>query len=331
MPWTTINPRFQCYADVITVNRQERFRPIAVRSMLGGKNSRSHSTCLVAKSTNGGEDDAKILHTEGGHLVALELGGADHYGNLVPMYGAVNRGTYRVLERDVPKEAAGKSDCAMFVRLSYPDNLFADIRIPTKMDVFLFSGVTDLNAVDPGTAKPFRSIENTKGAPTFVSITDDEDIQLRKDLMTIKASVGTGWKIEDEVSDFSAFKGFLPDGPRPNAWLDYLIYSSATQQVAKRLMSKVTPGEFTVGKYWEFALPQREMVALANMFTQSDQKKGQCWSDADDDVIKTALTPLGTDDGIQIDHIHPKASGGPNLYSNAAVTSALYNKSKGRG
>ncbi len=173
-------------------------------------------------------------------------------------------------------------------------------------------------------------MNNYDDSPARIVITGD-DIPLRHFLIAAKNDFATtGWMAEKAFADFANFR-LPPVGERPNAWLDWLIYEPANVKLAQTLLSKVSQSTFTIGPGHPFYDPQRQLLVLANMLTQPmEANKGECWSDASDDPIKSALTPLGTDNGIHIDHIVPEASTGPNIYSNAAVVSALYNKQKGR-
>jgi len=333
MAWNKLNARFEY--DYATLNIPTnngtiaRLRPTSVRALAGAvhKATRTVSTCLAAISQPDGGDAGRLPHTEGGHLIPLELGGADHSSNLVPMYGVVNRSIYRAAEQDIGKLLSQVRNPAIQVDVSYPPA--GDPRIPDAFRITLYGGVTKPDEIARQKALYTQLVPNTRSVPPRTEISGDL-IALRADLIRYWDAVGkTTWKLEDW--DAKLAKALPPAGtPRPNAWIDHLLYSTAGLALAKRLLAKVADKTFTVGGGWEFAETQRELVILANCLTQPEARKGECWSDAPGDEITTALTRLGTDDGVQIDHIKPKASGGGNYYSNASVCSAHFNKGKGR-
>lgn len=341
MAWTKITQNFHVDKELTYMHDRMRECPRMVRSYVSGPHngrSRTVTTSLVSLGIVDGWVDGKIPHTEAGHLVALELGGLDGSANLVPMYGGVNRGTYLVLEDDIAKRIvqahlnkAGAKP-AMLVVVHYPALRIVDpldSRIPTAMDVYFHPDVADLPQLTPAACTLVRRIENTRLEPVRMDISG-ADIALRAKLMTIKdAFPSKRWRIED-LPEYQFEKVLPPLDSRPNAWLDWLVLTSHEIATAETLLSKLGGGNLSVGTYRGFAPQQRQLLAIANRMTQPDDKKGECWSDEATDPITSALTTLGTDDGIHVDHIFPMASGGPNLYSNAAITSALFNKQKGR-
>jgi DNA/RNA non-specific endonuclease len=329
-----VQPGFEIDGDLFMIHDYMRARPIAVRGFVSGPHkgkSRTADVPLAAIAISGASQDARIPNTEAGHVIALELGGADASENLVPMYGNVNRGTYRALEAEIGQRIQGATKPAVLVQVNYPPlKIFEpdDSRIPTRFDVYFFKDVADLKTLRPNPLSLVRSIPNTKEEPARMAI-EGSDIELRRKLIEIRNAFALKkWRAES-VPDFAKYN-LPPLDQRPNAWLDYLIYTNDEIKTARAMLSKVAQSGFTVGPGWGFVEPQRDFVVLANRMTQSDERKGECWSDAAEDPVGSALTSLGTDDGIHIDHIIPEASLGPNIYSNAAVTSARYNKEKGR-
>jgi len=328
MVWSNVNGDFQVNTQKFKHGNKIRERPVAVRTFLKKSPTKRTVDCSLAALSGKGQSDGKIPHTEGGHLVALQMGGADSAYNLVPMYGGVNRGTYRAVERGIYELIGSKPEMAMQVNVSYPVS-GDEQRIPSAFECHVFSGVTDLSKIVLTTETLVQRVDNTKLEPARIAITGD-DIELRRRLIEIRdAFTPAMWKVED-------YLGCNPEhlpalDKRPNAWLDWLIYTDTNIKTARELLSKFPIGEFTIGTQWRFVPVQRQFLAFVNQLTQPDSKKaGECWSDVGDaDPVKTALTNLGTDDGVHIDHIFPETAGGWNVYSNAAVTSALYNKAKG--
>ncbi|MEM9059771.1 MAG: DNA/RNA non-specific endonuclease [Pseudomonadota bacterium] len=328
MAFTRVNSTFEVEKQMFRIGDQARERVQAVRGFIShSATARGYNYALSSVLPGGREYDAKILHTEAGHLIPLELGGADSPCNLVPMYGGVNRGSYRGVEARMGQLIGHGRQSGVLVYCSYND-LAPDPRIPQGMVVYGFSNVADLSDMTTDKATWQQVVGNAKSAPARIPI-EGADIKLAHKLGQLKVAFKfQSWKVEDHLGDIS--HQLPPVDNRPNAWIDWMIYSGRFNDTAREALSKVPASVFTIGAHWEFADAQRQFVVMCNQMTQSGGKKGECWSDDSDDPIQTALTPLGTDDGIQIDHIYPKASGGWNVYSNAAVVSALCNKQKGR-
>jgi hypothetical protein len=330
MPYTAISANFHALREPFLHGLEARERVKTVRGFVArSPTARSVAYSRASVQPGGQLYDAKIAHTEAGHLIPLELAGADSADNLVPMYGEVNRGTYRGMERALAERFVLGKKPAVLVDCGYSP-LAVDPRIPAYLDVYFYPDVGDLNKVVPMPLYFVKRILNTKSEPARMPI-GGADIDLARRLQQARTAFKfQSWQVEDVLG--AVKKGQLPPlDQRPNAWIDWLVYSHHLHNTATEALSKVAPAVFTIGSYHGFADAQRDFVVLCNRMTQSSVKAGECWSDQADDPIKTALTQLGTDDGIHIDHIVPNASGGWNVYSNAAVVSALYNKQKGRG
>lgn len=335
MTWQPITNQFHADLEPFYSHDAMRWRPKAVRAWVGGPYSdrkRTVSTSVATVGLASGVEDGKIADTEAGHLIALELGGADHAANLVPMYGEVNRGTYRAHESALGLRIKSATKPAMLVTVDYPPLRIVDAgdyRVPASVSIYFFTGVDDLATLTPQPTNLVATVTNTRIAPARMVISGS-DIALRRELMEIKRTFPTlGWTVEKVHGDIS--KGLPPVKDRPNAWLDFLVYSHEHVKIARALLTKVPHEVFTIGGYQGFRDSQRALVNVANRMTQPDERIGECWTDAPgEDPIKRALTALGTDDGIHVDHIVPEASGGWNVYSNAAVVSSLFNKQKGR-
>lgn len=329
MTFKKVNSAFEAETQIFRIEDQVRERVLAVRGLIShASTARSYNYALSSVRPGGAEYDAKIPHTEAGHLIPLEYGGADSPFNLVPMYGGINRGTYRGVEARMGQLITHGRQAGVLVICSYQD-IQPDPRIPLGMYVYGFSDVSKMSDMTTDKAAWVLTVRNDKETPARLEISGP-DIDLARRLGQLKTAFKfQSWKVEDYLGDIKT--GQLPAlDKRPNAWIDWMLYSGRFNDTAREALSKVPASAPSIGAYREFAGVQRQFVVICNQMTQSGAKKGECWSDEAEDPIKTALTPLGTDDGIQIDHIHPKASGGWNVYSNAAVVSALCNKQKGR-
>lgn len=341
MPWRNMSgsTTAQVFPETFAFGRpaQMRSRPVWVRAFLksnsstSGRSSRTQPLALKF----GGNADVRIAHTESGHLVGLNIGGPDCAENLVPMFGLTNRDTYRALERNLNTRAKFASSPVVLINIDYPvigiDGVDQDPRIPTNFKIWYFPNMTNLAQAIP-MAPVLREVANARGNSVRYDIAG-ADIERRQFLVELrKKTLRENWHIEQlgGVAGDWALRGYLPDiANRPYGFVDRLYYSPEYAGTAKMILPRWDKCDIGPGK--EFVEGQRINIFYANCYTQSDEKKGECWSDAGDDPIQTVLTRMGTDDGIQIDHIHPKALMGPNIYSNAQVLSSKLNRSKGRG
>lgn len=339
MPWINMGGSTHAQVDLEEFQygtpAQTRQRPRQVRALIQLRQSTGRSRSGATPMALCGSDrqaDASIPNTEAGHLIGLELGGVDCPANLAPMFGNINRGVFRNLERGLREKAASSSKPAMHIEIVYGTGVGIDPRVPAGFRVRFFSGIDDLNTVGASPLVPPEAIPNQALAPARLDLTAFADIERRAKLIEIRDKVArTGWKIEDMDGPAAewAKRGYMPPpSHRPYAFLDLLVYADEFKVCAHMLLPRWDA--ISIGPVREFAEGQRVNIAVANRYTQAGDKKGECWSDAAADPVTTALTELGTDDGIHVDHIHPMASGGPNIYSNAQVTSAKFNRSKGR-
>jgi hypothetical protein len=278
--------------------------------------------------------DARPFNNEYGHLVGLSIGGMDVPANLVPMYGGVNRGTYRAIERELELAAVASPNPVVVVGIQYPamgTGVDDDARVPVAFNFWFFPNLTGpLSAALP-MGPAWRQIPNERAGGVRFPI-EDGDIERRRFHVELRArTIREGWGIEQLGGDAVAWSrnGWLPPiASRPYGYLDRIAYSPEFEGYAKLMLPRWDMCDIGPGK--EFVEAQRVNVVYANCYTQADDKKGECWSDDPHDPVRSVLTHLGSDNGFQIDHIHPKASMGPNIYSNAQVLSSAHNRSKGR-
>jgi len=316
---------------------QARTRPLWVRASIrpdASNAGRMTGTAPLAL-LSGVSADARIPNTEGGHLVGLSIGGPDCSDNLVPMFGLTNRDTYRTVERDINTRAKFGGSPAVLIKIDYPPvgtGVDQDPRLPTGFTVWYVANVPDLAqlAENPSGA-PIHRVANSGGNPVRFDV-QGADIERRRFLVELRTrTLDEKWSIELLGGAAVAWnaRGYLPPvGKRPYGFVDRLVYSPDYASYAALMLPRWDACDIAPGR--EFAEGQRLNLVYASCYTQSSEKKGECWSDDATDPVQSVLTPMGTDDGIEIDHIHPKASMGPNIYSNAQVISSRHNRSKGR-
>lgn len=331
MVFMPISPTFQAETQTFDHGGEQRRRVTAVRGYIADrKTPRNVRYALSAVWPGGQQRDANIPNTEAGHLIPLELAGADSVYNLVPMYGAVNRGTYRAAERSLRGILVPGQQAAALVVCTYSP-FEPDQRNPAYIEIYASGNVVDLTTVTPTPQFLVATVMNAKSEPAQWDLSGPADVNLRAALLQAKAAFNPA---HFDVADVLGIEGdarLPPKNQRPNAWVDWLIYSRQHLQTAQALLSML-PGneEPTIGGCQDFSDSQKLLLQICNRYTQPDPRKGCCYSDVPSDPIKSALTALGTEDGIHVDHIVPMTPTGWNVYSNAAITSSKYNVAKGR-
>lgn len=313
-----------------------RKRPTWARARIKSvyNTKRFRSSVLPLSMREGFLGDHRPFNVEYGHLIGLSIGGHDVSENLVPMYGNVNRGDYRAVEREIELRVASAPSPVVLLKIAYPatgTGVDEDARVPSGFTFWLFDNMSDVTSAIP-MGPILRNVENRRSNTVRLTIEGLADISRREFHMQLKdRTIRDGWKIEDlngPAFDW-AQRGWLPPvGSRPNGYLDRLVYDTEFASYAELLLPRWD--RIDIGPGLKFAKAQRVNLIVANCYTQPGDKKGECWSDDPNDPIRSALTEKGTDNGIQVDHIFPMASGGPNIYSNAQILSSSSNRSKGR-
>ena len=303
---------------------QLRSRPTCVASMIHVKTTPRQAAKNLGLSFNRGSNfDGRPLNIEGGHVIGIKIGGVDDLENIVPMYSHVNRGSFATLEREIlNKYIAGKS-MGVIVILDY--TLSTDARIPFSITVKMFSGLQiDEQRLGcfAGRQEFSRTIQNTPQQ----AARKDIDPHVAAFLNEVRQNMPVGWKIEDQVGETANWVSenkLPPVNNRPYALLDW-IYLNCPDNEHMNMSREVG----TMGPGRTFSPRQRQLIEMVNRYSQPDPKKGECWSDVGNDPHQSALIQLGTDTGIEVDHIMPMRPVGSNTFSNAQITSAGYNRSK---
>ena len=304
---------------------QFRIRQVTAISLLritSKARVKAKNACLVFSA--GHVSDVRPMNIEGGHLIGMKLGGVDDEENVVPMYSHVNRQSFLAVESQIMAAYQPGQRMGMVVRISYP-LVGGDGRIPNGFSVQLYRDmVLDQNAAGTFAGTVTGPAIIVDGAPQQTGrLVLNPYVKLHLD--TAKAAVtARGWTIESadgNTRDWVRTGKLPPVGSRPYAHLDYLAYTDPDNVLFP------IPRD-TVGGGWAFSADQRAVIQAANRYGQVDGRAGECWSDVAADPHQCALIQIGTDSGIEIDHIMPMSRSGSNAFSNAMVVSAGYNRSK---
>lgn len=322
----------QIETEAFSFGFENRQRPRRVRALIRLTGNTNRTSNLAPLALKGVEDDARIYNTEAGHLVGLSIGGPDCSDNLVPMHGVVNRDSYRAVERFLESYSNLMGNAGVHIEIHYADwtiGPYFDPRLPISFEVKWVHGVTAVTSIDPRNASG-QTIFNRRGASVCFDV-QGGDIARRWALKEIRErTVREGWHIEqlNGPAVHWSQQGWLPPiANRPYGFVDRLMYDPEFAGIARMLLPRWDQVDVGPGK--EFSEGQRMNIVYANCYTQREDRKGQCWSDDPTDPVRTALTAMGSDDGIQIDHIVPKTVRmGPNIYSNAQILSSAANRRK---
>jgi hypothetical protein len=301
-----------------------RVRPKTVVSLIRIKNSPRQPAKNLPLAFNGGHVmDGRPLNIEGGHVIGIAIGGVDEQENVVPMYSHVNRGTFLSIEKTISRDYIPGKSMGVSISLDYTTS--PDGRIPTNISVTLMREMT----IDPvalgrvtGTTIRVDDISNAPQQAARIEI----DPHLQAYLQQVQKRVDAGWTIEsaeEATRSWVAEKKLPPVGNRPYALLDWILFMDPGNQY---LPMQANIG--TIGPGRPFTDRQRELIQLVNRYRQTGEKKGECWSDVAEDRNQCALIQVGTDTGIEVDHILPMKPVGSNAFSNAQITSAGHNRSK---
>ncbi|MBV9279717.1 MAG: DNA/RNA non-specific endonuclease [Chloroflexi bacterium] len=284
-------------------------------------------------------DKEEFLGWDGGHILGLSLGGVNVNYNVVPMYPAFNRGTWKAVESEIEHDAIwaySGMNYTVVINLTYngtyrsPKSLSA-VGYADKYDATTKT-TTQKRVKDYGTKTQPDDIEVTARASTANEKLYAGKIPKKRRTDIIETAADY---IDKTLGDPDGAKhlrttGHLrksdkaeyPDDPdeRPYEYLDILTFAG-----------EINP-QTTLGRGRIFSAKQRELILQTNMA----RHKGSLQSDDPNDPINekygedVELSEEGTDDFPEIDHIIPKSLGGSNMFSNARVVSWLLNNVEDR-
>ncbi|HEV2785264.1 MAG TPA: DNA/RNA non-specific endonuclease, partial [Solirubrobacteraceae bacterium] len=233
---------------------------------------------------------------DGGHVIGLHLGGPNTARNVVPMYPRFNRGPWKQLEdaiKQLAKDSAEKLD--MTVTIAYGH---ADPRVPSTFTVEVE------NADEIVLSEELKQPDDIPGiAPlpaAYGAIIGDVQSYAAppRESTAGKFLLGSTTFAQHASAGHlpPSLKALYPDKPtdRPYGQLDVLALNGTL----------VVPGQGTMEGNREFSAAQREVILALNAYRNG----GHLVSDDPDDPHPN-LSPQGTVNAPEIDHIVPKVLG----------------------
>jgi len=285
------------------------------------------NTVLPLSMREGVIADTRHQDCHRGHLVALEFGGPEASGNLVPMYGSFNSGgIWRQFERELESwvNAAG-GNCEVTIVCDYAINDADEQRVPTR---FMITA-----KVMNGGRTHTWPILHTKPAPM---VSGADPTRKAEYLALITEMTNAGWDIKDHLSavGFPSYRRLplFPSAAKPYAFLDYAEWKAAKDD--PEALARWN-NNLMLAQAAEFSSTQIETIRAVNRVLND----GFLISDAAVDPVYTdqyripgqplgLLVEGGHDLTPQVDHVIPKSTSGSAAYSNAMLISAKYNSDK---
>lgn len=340
---TTWGPSDQTYVTTPYFKKRERPTSVVakIHSRAVGQRGRTPTAMsLLHDPTQPGGASDKLLGFDGGHILGLSLGGQDESYNIVPMYPAFNRGTWKNVENKIESDATwGYSGMNFGVTIDITYAKATD-RVPQSLSAKGYADVTNKKTkvtkrkqvADYGTKTQPTDIETTprlKSADEALVTGNESKSVLNKIIADAADHIETQNKDKAGADELrksghlaAPAKTDYPDAPanRPYEYLDILAF-------AGRIDPKTSFGSRRL-----FTTYQRELILQANMAKNGGQLK----SDDPNDPVKkaphnkTTLSEQGAANFPEIDHIIPKSLGGSNMFSNARVVSWLLNNKEDR-
>lgn len=264
------------------------------------------------------EASGSVSGFDGGHIIGLHLGGQNTSINVVPMYPRFNRGPWKQLEDEIKRMADNADDeLEMTVTIAYGH---ADPRVPSAFAVVVEDDdevVLDMTMRQPDDIPGITALSAAHGliiadAPSYARPALEPTAG--RFLLAVNATYAQHAAAGHLPPSTRAL---YPDNPtdRPYGNLDVLAINGALS----------VPGQGTMEGNREFSAAQRELILALN----AARNGGQLVSDDPADPYPN-LSPQGTVNAPEIDHIVPKVLGGSNYYSNARVVSWYLNNRAAR-
>jgi hypothetical protein len=266
------------------------------------------AVCLAGNLGN----DAYPDHTEGGHIIALTNGGADHASNLVPMYGGFNRQIWRAVERDVKQDVAIRR---VLITIAYS---VADGRMPETFRTYVDTvGTADRDVVGQWTLLSTLHM-TTPPAPIAIVLSQAAQdaiiamLEFAEDNGHTAESIGFDRRYMGDVNsrnyEFLDIARYFDD---PGGH-----YFTLAQEIGA-----LDGINTTIGRGRNFSDHQRKMILACNAYFNDDVIKS--------DHGNVVVLQGSSTHAAHIDHIVPKTVGtGYNAYSNAQVLTEAQNKAK---
>jgi hypothetical protein len=324
---------FQFAHDGMTVITMHRPKSVSGMVWDVGGRGREDLTPLAELTDQGLRGLSNPTCSIAGHLIAVALTGTDAPENLAPVSTRTNQEMTRV-EGKIRKLA----QAPLFLEVTIPayyDGLGEDGRIAKSFVYNLYS------LPDRATLLKTFTVNQSWLQPVAYAYPAKE-ISLYGQLQTGVRFLG--WKIEDVTStpiggfDLSFLKGHLPPpDQRPNACMDYLLIGRRGEGLFDESVITAYIRSIALGaSFPEFTRQMALKCAIVRNHNRliSDASGNRATTlDVGNGVVSELFGPLiegGGNNGPQVDHIVPEALRGPNCFSNAQITSAHYNASKGK-
>lgn len=335
-----VDPNFHFTSEVFVHEGDSRHRPKTAQGPIWyvGGAPRDDLFQLADIRSNNTYDMNHPTYSVSGHLIAKMLGGVDEPENLVHVTKRTND-----LMQGVENQLKGLHE-PHWLKVTV-DSYFAppngDARIPQKFTYQVWKGGT---APSPQTA-PLRTWTVTQ-AWVEVGKFDYDDALL---VLAAKLKTGmtfTNWRLETASNplggNFSHLANAMPKdlAKRPLAFLDYaLIAHPETWERLGVTESNVIEYLNSLGVGESYKLSWVRQLALkGNILAHQNWLTSDVFGDRSSVIVQKTggivtephqhLIIGGGSDAPQVDHIVPESKGGCNAFSNAQITSQLYNGQK---
>lgn len=283
-----------------------------------------------------GDVDERLTDTARGHLFAIQFGGDERPGNLVPMWAGVNStgGAWGRFETELSNWVHARNmRTTVTISIDYPNPMTGDERVPESFTVTASAGAANRTWV----IRHFGISWICHGADASTKAYYNKMITEMDAL---------GWKVEgciDEfIHEFPSYRKIpvfptiyfdCPSLTRPYAFLDYIDFKAVEGSEAGRrrfvdaVMSK--PSTSVDSQIREVVLAANRVLNDGWLITDADDDPA--WWDFGGRPVGApagTLTDGGRDTSAEIDHIVPSARGGFLAFSNLQVTSGRMNSNK---
>jgi hypothetical protein len=323
---------FRYAHDGITVVTM--YRPKSVSGMVwdvGGR-GRDELTPLAELNDQGLRCLSNPHFSIGGHLIAVALSGPDVPENLAPVSSQANQQMLAV-ERKIRKLA--QAPCFLEVSIpEYYDGVDQDPRVPKRFVYKLYNRERTALLKQYTVEQAWLQAVAYTYAPKEISLIG----QLQTGVRFL------GWKIEDVTStpiggiNLSFLRGHLPPPEqRPNACMDYLLIERRGEGLFDE--SLILAYVKSIANAAPFPEATRQMVLKCAILRNNNRLVSDASGnkaatlDVGNGVVSEnfgVLVEGGGANAPQVDHIVPQKLKGANCFSNAQITSAQYNASKGK-
>jgi hypothetical protein len=314
---TVVRDNFTFEAEEFATNR---WRPKSVKGNLAlthgtskGKRKGNLALCQLETATLNRtllqlKDDKKYPldpNYDGGHLVALDLGGIEHPLNVVPMPSYFNRhGEWRGAERFMGGVGSGRQ-VKVHIVVSYPNDATP---IPNKIAI-------NYEYPDPTPTEQDKVFKDVKELSPQIFTRQEHNIPQK-----------VYDQLKSYIPAYCVAEGLLDQYHVPYKFLTYLNSVLDTPIIDP---SKIVAG----GK---FTKEQRLYVWHLNCWNNNEgRQSGYLCSDikeqGDGKDEHKDLNTKGCLTFPQVDHVKPASKGGENSFDNCQLTSAWYNNQKRAG